>query len=57
MTYDAVGDEGHQVGGDESLLIHSLVAIPPVLNCKNGLLVKPYHPNFSITYFPSKLAC
>ena len=31
-TYDAVGDESHRVGRNETLLVHPLSTVPPVLN-------------------------
>ena len=31
-TYDAVGDESHCVGRNETLLVHPLSTVPPVLN-------------------------
>ena len=32
ITYNAVGDECHDVGRDEALLVHPLSTVPPVLN-------------------------
>ena len=31
-TYEAVRDEGHNIGGDETLLVHPLSTVAPVLN-------------------------